>query len=222
MGLQQKSGFGKSRAPTAAPAATGTEAGRAVSTYRVGKIASRAGQALCIVRMISPPVIALDIEVPFAAAEEAWLTIGRESIAGGLAFVAGKRAELRPAEAIDPEAILADPSLLAGVGRRALPRVEVDARCRLDHMGQSMSARVCDISTDGMRVLVDDLLCVGDRVAVVMRGLESRLAGLVRWCEGDHAGIEFVQPLAIARLNLWLAAQAAAPAIPDWGLVSRS
>jgi hypothetical protein len=73
-----------------------------------------------------------------------------------------------------------------------------------------------------MKVEVDDLLCPGDRVTITMRGLQMRLAGLVRWSQGDHAGIEFDQPLAIARLNLWLAAQASPAQEPDWGLVSRS
>ena len=118
--------------------------------------------------------------------------------------------------------MLADPAMLAGVGRRTLPRVEVDARVRIEVMGQAMAARICDISTDGMKVLVDDLLCTGDKVDVTMRGLQMRLPGLVRWSQGDHAGIEFDQPLAIGQLNLWLTAQSAPAAQPDWNLVSRS
>jgi hypothetical protein len=219
MAVQQKSRFGKVRAPRAVViGAAAVEPARGISTYRVGKIAAAGLQALCIVRMISPFAIALDIEVPFAGADEAELVIGKESVSGALVFLAGKRAELRPSRAVDPEAVLADPSLEAGLGRRTLPRLEVDARARLEVMGQSMTARICDISTDGMKVLVDDLLCAGDRVTITMRGLPMRLAGLVRWSQGDHAGIEFDQPLAIGRLNLWLTAQTA----PDWDLVSRS
>ncbi len=224
MALQQKSGFGKGRAPKAAAvtAAVAADPGRGISCYRVGKIATGAGQALCIIRMVSPFVIALDIEVAFQGAGQASLTIGKENIAGTLAMLGGKRAEFRPAKAVEPETILADPSMLAGVGRRTLPRVEVDARARIEVMGQSMSARISDISTDGVKVEVDDLLCTGDRVTITMRGLQMRLAGLVRWSHGDHAGIEFDQTLAIAQLNLWLAAQAGPADQVDWGLVSRS
>ena len=52
MAMQQKSGFEKvrgSKAAMAAAAATGPA--RGISCYRVGKIATDAGQALCIVRV---------------------------------------------------------------------------------------------------------------------------------------------------------------------------
>ncbi len=222
---QQKNGFGKGRVPKAAMAAAvaaAKDTARGISCYRVGKIASEAGQALCIVRMISPFVIALDIEVAFSDAEQASLVIGTNEIAGSLAMLGGKRAELRPVRAVDPEAILADPAMLAGIGRRTLPRLAVDVRARLEVMGQSMTARICDISTDGVKILADDLLCTGDRVTITMRGLSSRLVGRVRWCDGDHAGIAFDQPMAIAQLNCWLASQPAPIGQPDWDFVSRS
>ena len=223
MALQQKRAFRKKQALEGIVAGAAAAAPvRGISTYRVGKIATGAGQALCIVRMISPFAIALDIEVAFAGADRASLVIGKETVTGALVMLEGKKAELRPAMEIDPEAILADPALMAGVGRRTLPRVEVDARVRIEVLGQAMTGRVCDISTDGMKVLVDELLCTGDKVVVTMRGLQMRLPGLVRWSQGDHAGIEFDQPLAIGQLNLWLAAQAAPADQPDWGLVSRS
>lgn len=220
---QQKGRIGKSEVPAAViAAATAAKAARGISTYRIGKIATGAGQALCIVRMISPFAIALDIEVPFAGADAASLQIGKERVTGSLTFIAGKRAELRPDREIDPETVLTDPGAVAGAGRRTLPRLEVDARARIEVMGQSMSARICDISTDGVKILVDDLLCTGDKVMVTMRGLSMRLSGIVRWTQGDHAGIEFDQPLPIGQLNLWLAAEAMPAGEPNWGLVSRS
>ena len=223
MALQQKRTFRKKQALEGLVAAAAVaDTPRCISCYRVGKIATGLGQALCIVRMVSPSLITLDIEVAFQGAGEASLVIGRESVSGALTMLGGKRAELSPAVAVDPEALLADPAMLAGAGRRALPRLEVEARARIEVMGQSMTARICDISTDGTKVEVDDLLCPGDRVTIVMRGLQMRLTGAVRWCHGDHAGIEFDRPLAIGQLNLWLAEQAGPSQQTDWGLVSRS
>src|SRR6218665_2783481 len=127
MALQQKSGLGKVRASKAAVAAAAARtagAGRGISCYRVGKIATDAGQALGIVRMVSPFTIALDIEGAFKGAEAASLTIGTQCVDGALAMPGGKRAELRPNMAVDPAGVRAAPSLRAGVGRRTLPRVE--------------------------------------------------------------------------------------------------
>src|SRR5690349_8301421 len=90
MAVQQKSRFGKTRRPKAAVVAAAAQAAdtaRGISCYRVGKIRTDAGRALCIVRMLSPFAVALDIEVPFAGAAEATLVIGKETVAGALAFV---------------------------------------------------------------------------------------------------------------------------------------
>jgi hypothetical protein len=190
---------------------TNSGAPRTVTTFRVGKIVTAAGQMLCLVRTLSDRTVGLDIEVPFAPDARASLEIGKERLDGELIKLEGKKAELRTARPIDLEAILADSSILASGGRRALPRVEVDARARIEVGEQQwIPGRICDISTDGMKVFTDDVLCTGDRVRITMKGLDSRLGGSVRWCDGDYAGVEFDQPLTMIQLNLWLAAQAAA------------
>ncbi len=93
---RQKRGFGKTRTPKAVVlAAAAARPARGLSTYRVGKIATEAGQALCIVRMISPCAIALDIEVPFAGADQASLAIGKEVVSGALILIGGRRSARR-------------------------------------------------------------------------------------------------------------------------------
>ena len=181
--------------------------GRSVTTYRVAMLTLAAGPILCLVRALSPRVATLDIDMPFAPQDNALLEIGRERMAGALVKIGEKRAELRSRESIDVTAIFADPSLLASAGRRTLPRVAIDARARIDLGAQRFSAQVRDISTDGVRIYTEELLSVGDEVRVVLKDLERPLPGIVRWCSGDHAGVEFVQRLPISRLNAWLAAQ---------------
>jgi len=90
-----------------------------------------------------------------------------------------------------------------------VPRVAVDARARIDIGALRFTAQVRDISTDGVKIFTEELLSIGDEVRLVLKGLERPLPGIVRWCSGDHAGIEFVQRLPIGRLNAWLAAQSA-------------
>jgi hypothetical protein len=185
------------------------EPGRCVSTYRVAMLTIAAGPVLCLVRALSARIATLDIDMPFSAQDNATLEIGRERMSGALVKTGEKRAELRSREPIDIKAVLADPSLLASAGRRALPRVAIDARARIDIGAHRITAQVRDISTDGLRLFTEELLSVGDEVRVVLKGFERPLLGLVRWCSGDHAGVEFVQRLPISKLNAWLAAQCA-------------
>jgi hypothetical protein len=186
------------------------EPGRSVTTYRVAMLTIAAGPVLCLVRALSARIATLDIDMPFTAQDNATLEIGRERLSGALVKTGDKRAELRSREPIDIAAILADPSLLASAGRRALPRVEVDARARIDIGVHRLPAQVRDISTDGIRIFTEELLSIGDEVRVVLKGFDRPLLGIVRWCSDDHAGVEFVQRLPISRLNAWLAAQSAA------------
>jgi len=186
------------------------EPGRSVSTYRVAMLTIAAGPVLCLVRALSARIATLDIDMPFTAQDNATLEIGRERMSGALVKTGGKRAELRSREPIDIAAVLADPSLLASAGRRTLPRVAIDARARIDMGAHRISAQVRDISTDGIRIFTEELLSIGDEVRVVLKDLDRPLPGVVRWCSGDHAGVEFIQRLPISRLNAWLAAQSAA------------
>lgn len=180
---------------------------RIVSCYRVAKLVTRAGPMLCLVRALSDRIVSLDIDLPFAAEDSASLEIGRVRLAGALVRTAEKKGELRSRETIDAAAVLADPSQVANGGRRTLPRIEIDARCRIDAGAHRTPAEVRDISTDGIKIFTDELLSVGDEVRIVLRGFDTALPGVVRWCSGDYAGIEFHQRLPIGRLNQWLALQ---------------
>jgi hypothetical protein len=206
MGRAQVSQDTREGAPHFAAAA---EPARTVTTYRVAMLTLTAGPVLCLVRALSEGVATLDIDIPFSGQDNATLEIGRQRLSGALVKTGDRRAELRSTEPIDISAILADPSLLASAGRRALPRVEVDARARIDIGAHRIPAQVRDISTDGIRIFTEELLSIGDEVRVVLKGFERPLLGVVRWCNDDHAGVEFIQRLPIGRLNAWLAAQAA-------------
>jgi hypothetical protein len=205
MGRSQIGQDAQVAAPGFAPAADPV---RTVTTYRVAMLILASGPILCLVRALSRRVASLDIDMPFSPQDNVALEIGRERLTGALVRTGDRRAELRSRDDIDIAAILADPSLLASAGRRALPRVAVDTRCRIDIGAHRFTAQLCDISTDGIKIFTEELLSIGDEVRVVLKDLERPLPGLVRWCSGDHAGVEFVQRLPIGHLNAWLAAQA--------------
>lgn len=207
--------IGQDRRETAPAFAPAAEVRRTISTYRVAMLTLATGPILCLVRALSARVVTLDIDMPFAPQDNAALEIGRERLTGALVRTGEKRAELRCLEEIHIEAILADPSFLASGGRRTLPRIAVDVRARIDIGQQRFTAQVRDISTDGIKIFTEELLSIGDEVRIVLKDMERPLPAVVRWCSGDHAGLELVQRLPIGRLNAWLALQSAPE--PDEG-----
>jgi hypothetical protein len=207
----------------ATPAPTiGTGETRTIACYRVAKLVTATGPMLCIVRALSPQSATLDIELPFDPQDGATLEIGKERMIGALVRTGERRGELRARDAIDLRAIVADPSLVTSTGRRSLPRIEIAARCRIDLSAQRIPAEVRDISTDGIKIYCEELLSSGDAVRIVLKGIDTSMPGIVRWCDGDFAGIEFAQKMPISRLNAWLATQADCGG--DWSppIVSKS
>ena len=68
------------------------------------------------------------------------------------------------------------------------------AQCRTDS-GLRDKGRILDLSPEGCCVETSELFVkVGARVVVRPDGLEG-LPGIVRWIEGNKAGIEFERPL---------------------------
>ena len=112
------------RSPLGAPA-------RVVTTFRVGKLVTRGGQSLCLVRTLSDRAATLDVDVPFEGDEAATLEIGRETIAGTLVRLGESRAEMRCA---DPVELGHDPGAAAAAGpcpgsRSTLLRASRSAGC---------------------------------------------------------------------------------------------
>ena len=71
------------------------------------------------------------------------------------------------------------------------------ARCRM-LSGFTEDVVIRDISEGGCRIASTVLrLRAGDRVVLRTAGLEG-LSGMIRWCEGNEAGVAFERPLYIA------------------------
>lgn len=78
--------------------------------------------------------------------------------------------------------------------RSARQPVALDAQCRTDR-GLRDKGRILDLSPEGCCVFTSELFVrLGARVLVRPEGLEG-LSGIVRWIEGNRAGIEFDHPL---------------------------
>ena len=72
--------------------------------------------------------------------------------------------------------------------------ITLDARCRTNTGLRDIGA-ISDISPDGCCVTTNELFVnIGMRVLVKPEGMEG-LTGIVRWIDGNRAGIEFDAPL---------------------------
>jgi hypothetical protein len=87
--------------------------------------------------------------------------------------------------------------------RRRLPRIEVAAPARLRSRTQTYSAEVVDVSPSGAMVRSSSPLPGAGPIVLDVLGL-PRLAGQVRWTEGNRAGILFNTPLALQTLTEWI------------------
>ncbi|MBV1689077.1 PilZ domain-containing protein [Novosphingobium sp. G106] len=81
------------------------------------------------------------------------------------------------------------------IPRRAQRRsVSLAATCRTES-GMRDNGYISDISPHGCRLATNTLAVrIGLRIVIRPQGLEG-LGGVVRWIEGQHAGIEFDTPL---------------------------
>lgn len=87
------------------------------------------------------------------------------------------------------------------VPRRAERRsVELTAQCRTQS-GLRDKGHITDISAEGCCVITNELFVrLGARVVIRPDGMEG-LTGVVRWINGNRAGVEFDQPLYPAVLD---------------------
>lgn len=91
-------------------------------------------------------------------------------------------------------AILAAMSLPLTPRRDTRRSVKLAATCRTQS-GLRDNGYISDISAHGCRLTTNALsVRIGSRVVIRPQGLEG-LTGIVRWIEGQHAGIEFDAPL---------------------------
>ena len=90
-----------------------------------------------------------------------------------------------------------------GLAQR-MPRITIatDIRLRLRNGERVVHAE--NISRGGMKVMLDEVDCVGEQVMVVLSDDVAPMTGTIRWQEEGRAGIAFDEVLDIDRLAAWL------------------
>lgn len=204
---------------TEQPLETGTDqdpwaarAPRTVTTLMVGKlICGSAGEQLCRVRNIS--ATGMMVESPYPLRDGDRITVELrcgQLLEGTIVWTSAGRAGVQFAATIDVEEVLATAKGTSPAARlrRAVPRAprfEVEGPARLVCNGVSHMVRVENISLSGARLHLTSQPALDRVMTLVIPGLSPRSC-TVRWCEGDAAGIAFIEMIPYAELAAWLSA----------------
>lgn len=135
------------------------------------------------------------------------LRVGDEDILPGrVVWVRHGLAGIMFDDSLDPNTLLRVRQMLAPQRRRASPRAQASGSAVLKTGGQTYSAKVCDISTSGAKVLTARPIEAGCSAVLLLPKLPA-LQAFVRWTHGQDAGLIFSTPIPIQVITDWLLEQ---------------
>jgi hypothetical protein len=177
---------------------------RQATVHVVAKLRTVAGEALCLIRNISPGGLtahvyttldiggAVTFEFPSGAVIPASIVWQRDSVAGAqfaarvdIATVFGLRDRSPPAP--EPRA----------------PRIELDVPATIRLGTRHRAITLNNISQGGAKIHSTELLDPGLKLTLLVNGL-APLSGRVRWNRDGFAGVAFYTPVPFDLLALWL------------------
>lgn len=178
---------------------------RRTTLLRIGKLVANGEQRLCRIRNISSAGAMLQVYHPLAADERIAVEITPEyPVAASVVWAAEDLAGVRFDAPIDVVAALRGDARDRPYRRVArTPRVNVRRTARICTADAERDVTLCDISLNGAKIETAAALAYDSEIALFVDGLPA-LAGRVRWCHDDRAGIEFDMPLPIDLLGTWL------------------
>lgn len=177
---------------------------RLLTLLRVGSIIIDGRRELCLIRNISAMGLMIHVYSRMAEGEavEVELKTGQQ-ISGTVKWIDGSNVGLEFDTPIDVMAMLAS-HLVGGTDLKPrMPRVEVRAPATLRMGGHSYRVATRDISQGGAKVALSTVLPPDAEVVLSMEGFHS-LHGVVRWCDGESAGITFNAVVPWPQLVRWL------------------
>jgi len=208
------------------PAAETGEEGEGESVLRAGALIAGSVRRACAVRKLSAggAILHCDHDVEIGERLELELVNG-EQLAGHVAWRRGGEVGLSFDTQVDVFAFIAQDIVSQPGERRRMPRVELVCSALLEAEGWTELVTSRDVSQGGVKLDVPFALKPELRVVVTLEGLRP-VEGVVRWTQGQLAGIAFLPELSWQELMLWLKerrrgafAQGGAPFAPPAGKV---
>ena len=186
------------------PAAEAGLEGDEESALRPGALISGSLRRACAVRKLSAggAILHCDHDVEIGQRLELELANG-EQLAGQVAWRRGGEVGLSFDTQVDVFAFIAQDIVSQPGERRRMPRVELVCSALLEAEGWTELVTSRDVSQGGVKLDVPFALKPELRVVVTLEGLRP-IEGVVRWTQGQLAGIAFLPELSWQELMLWL------------------
>jgi hypothetical protein len=189
------------------PAALGAGEVQDDGALREGALTSGSVKRACWVRKVSAggAILHCAHEVSIGERLELELLNG-ERLAGRVVWRSGADIGLSFDMPVDVFAIIARDIVNQPGERRRMPRVEIVSQALLETDGGTELVTTRDISQGGIKVDVPFALEPEQKVTVTLDGLHP-VPGVVRWSQGNIAGIAFQPELGWQDLMLWVKEQ---------------
>ena len=174
---------------------------------REGAVTSGSVKRACWVRKVSAggAILHCAHEVSIGERLELELLNG-ERLAGRVVWQSGADIGLSFDMPVDVFAIIARDIVNLPGERRRMPRVEIVSQALLETEGGTELVTTRDISQGGLKIDVPFALAPEQKVTITLDGLHP-VPGVVRWSQGNIAGIAFQPELGWQDLMLWIKEQ---------------
>jgi hypothetical protein len=193
------------------PAASGAGDPGDDGALREGALTSGSVKRACWVRKVSAGGAILHCAHELAIGERLELELlNGERLGGRVVWQSGADIGLCFDAPVDVFAIIARDIVNQPGERRRMPRVEIVSQALLETESGTELVTTRDISQGGVKIDVPFPLAPDQKVTVTLDGLHP-VPGMVRWSQGNIAGIAFQPELGWQDLMLWIKEQRHAP-----------
>lgn len=177
---------------------------RHLTLYRVGSMVIEGRRELCLIKNISAGGMMVRLYGPVADDARAIVELKcGQQVEGRICWTRNNLAGVAFDEPVDVVDLL---SSAAQGPRPRMPRIAVEHASTLRQDATVVRATLCDISQGGAKLRCPAPLELNGDAVLSLSGLEPR-QGVVRWQNGQFAGINFNGLLPLGELVRWLQEQ---------------
>ena len=173
----------------------------------IGKLTNGTAQELCVVRNICSTALVVQVFSTHAIGDRVSIALhGDQLLEGEIVWAGDDTAEVRFFNPIDLPAAVSAHAPAGTASRPGVPRLEIPGGGTLRLGNERFPVEVRDLSQGGVKIATSALPRLGEEALLDIDGL-GELPGLVRWCEGGHVGIAFLQAVPFDELTGWIVAR---------------